>query len=59
MFAECYSLTSLNLSNFKTINVKDMSYMFYICSSLMSLNLSNFNIINVKDMNNIFLNVLH
>ena len=37
------SLTSLNLSNFNTYNVKDMSYMFNECSSLISLNLSNFN----------------
>ena len=41
MFNECSSLTSLNLSNFNTNNVKDMSYMFSKCSSLTSLNTKN------------------
>jgi surface protein len=50
MFSSCSSLTSLNLSNFNTNNVKYMSYMFSHCSSLTSLNLSNFNTNNVKDM---------
>ena len=54
MFSECSSLTSLNLSNFNTNNVTDMSYMFYKCSSLTSLNLSNFNTNNVIDMKDIF-----
>ena len=50
MFSECSSLLSLNLSNFNTNNVKDMSRMFYSCSSLTSLNLSNYNTNNIKDM---------
>ena len=54
MFLDCSSLTSLNLSNFNTNNVKDMSYMFYSCSSLNSLNLSNFNTNNVINMSYIF-----
>ena len=54
MFFSCSFLTSLNLSNFNTNNVKDMSYMFRNCSSLTSLNLSNFNTNNVKDMNEMF-----
>ena len=29
MFFKCSSLTSLNLSNFNTNNVQDMTYMFY------------------------------
>ena len=41
MFFNCYSLTSLNLSNFNTQNVTDMSYMFYNCNSLI------FNIIKI------------
>ena len=45
MFSDCSSLTSLNLSNFNTNNVKDMSYMFSKCFSLTYLNLSNFNTI--------------
>ena len=40
-------LTNINLSNFNTNNVKDMSFMFYECSSLTNINLSNFNTINV------------
>ena len=47
MFYDCNKLTSLNLSNFNTNNVKDMSCMFYGCSSLTSLNLFNFNTLNV------------
>ena len=47
IFSYCSSLTSLNLSNFNTHNVKDMSIKV---SSLTSLNLSNFNTHNVKDM---------
>ena len=50
MFYNCSSLTSLNVSNFNTDNVKDMSFMFSSCSSLSSLNLSNFNTNNVNKM---------
>ena len=57
IFSYCSSLTSLNLSNFNTNNVNNMSYMFYDCSSLTSLNLSNFNTNNVKDMSEIFPNI--
>ena len=32
MFSGCSSLKELNLSNFNTNNVTDMSYMFYGCS---------------------------
>ena len=56
MFYNCSSLTSLNLSNFNTNNVKDMSYMFSSCSSLTSLNLSNFNTNNVNNMSYMFYN---
>jgi surface protein len=38
MFYNCSSLTSLNLSNFNTNNVQDMSRMLEKCSSLTSLN---------------------
>ena len=54
MFYECKNLTSLDLSNFKTENVEDMSYMFYGCSSLTSLNLSNFKTENVQYMSKMF-----
>ena len=59
MFFKCYSLTSLNLSNFNTKNVQNMSYMFNECSSLTSLNLSNFNTNNVITMRVCLINVLH
>ena len=41
MFAVCSSLNSIDLSNFNTNNVTDMSDMFHGCSSLNSINLSN------------------
>ena len=50
MFSHCSSLTSLDLFNFNTNNVKDMSCMFSHCSSLNSLDLSNFNTNKVEDM---------
>jgi len=57
MFYNCSSLTYLNLSNFNTNNVTNMSYMFYNCSSLNSLNLSNFNTNNVKNISCMFYGV--
>ena len=54
MFCKCSSLTSLNLSNFNTNNVNNMSYMFCDCSSLTYLNLSDFNTNNVYNMSRIF-----
>ena len=42
MFACCTSLTSLDLSNFDTSNVREMIGMFAYCTSLTSLDLSNF-----------------
>ena len=53
---DCSSLTSLNLSNFNTDNVQNMSYMFCDCSSLTSLHLSNVNTYNVNNMNYMFYN---
>ena len=38
MFFKCNKLTSLNLSNFNTNNVKDMDSMFSNCPSFTSLN---------------------
>ena len=54
MFYYCRSLSSLNLSNINTANVKNMAYMFYYCQSLSSLNLSNINTANVTDMEKMF-----
>ena len=46
MFSWCSSLTSLNLLNFNTNNVNNMSYMFDDCSSLTSLNTQDKKILN-------------
>ena len=54
MFRYCTSLKSLNLSNFNTSSVTDMSYIFNYCSSLKSLDLSNFDTSSVTDMNKMF-----
>jgi surface protein len=56
MFYGCESLTSLDLSNFKTDNVTNMSGMFYDCNSLTNLDLSNFDTKNVTNMNAMFYN---
>ena len=42
MFCDCRSLEKLDLSNFNTNNVIDMSCMFHNCENLIALNLSNF-----------------
>ena len=41
-FSMCSSLISINLTNFNTENVTNMSYMFNECTSLKFLDLSNF-----------------
>ncbi len=50
MFSDRSSLTSLDLSFFITINVKDMSYLFDGCFPLIKLDLSNFNTNKVENM---------
>ena len=47
MFYDCYLLKELNIYNFNTTNVEDMSSMFYGCSAY-------FNTSNVKNMNSMF-----
>ncbi len=54
MFYGCNSLTSLDLSNFNTSKVTNMSYMFYDCNSLTSLDLSNFDTSNITNMFSMF-----
>lgn len=54
MFNNCYSLTSLDLSNFNTSKVIDMRSMFYNCHSLTKLDLSYFDMSNVTNMSNMF-----
>ena len=52
MFYNCNSLKTLDLLNFNTQNVTNMSKMFYECKSLEAINLSNFNTQNVTNMSN-------
>ena len=54
MFCECTTLTSVDLSNFNTSKVTNMSHMFRKCSSLIFLNLSSFNTNNVLNMSYMF-----
>ena len=54
LFYYCFSLKTLNLSNFNTINVTDMRNMFAFCSNLPTLDVSNFDTINVTSMYNMF-----
>ena len=57
MFLYCSSLISLNLSNFDTLIVTDMDFMFYGCDSLNALDISNFNMINCEIYYNMFSNI--
>ena len=41
MFEDCHNITSLNLSNFDTRNVTDMTQMINECYDLTELNMSN------------------
>ena len=54
MFFNCANLSSLDLSNFNTAIVSDMSLMFGGCSTLSSLDLSNFYTKEVRDMSYMF-----
>ena len=56
MFNGCSALSSLDLSNFNTAIVTNMSYMFSDCSTLSSLDLSNFNTAIVTNMSYMFFN---
>ena len=54
LFAGCYTLTSIDLSNFNTKFIWNMKGMFSGCCSLKSLNLSNFNTKTVRNMSYMF-----
>lgn len=54
MFDDCSLLTSIDLSNFDTSKVKDLSYMFNGCENLLSLDLSSFDTSKVKDLSYMF-----
>ena len=54
MFFACSKLTSLDVTNFNTENVKNMVRMFYNCSTLTSLDVTKFNTGNVTNMRYMF-----
>ena len=54
MFASCRNLAVLNVSNFNTGNVTNMTGMFLECSSLTSLDVRGFDTSNVTNMNYMF-----
>ncbi|MGN0437061.1 MAG: BspA family leucine-rich repeat surface protein [Lachnospiraceae bacterium] len=54
MFSGCTVMTSLDLSEFDTTNVTDMSYLFWCCYELTDLNFGNFNTGSVTTMENMF-----
>ena len=56
MFYNCYSLTTLDISQFNAKVVQNMKEMFYNCSSLTELDLSNFDTSSVTDILQLFYN---
>ena len=54
MFSNCSALLSLDVANFNTAKVTDMSYMFSSCVALTSLYLTNFNTEKVTNMGQMF-----
>ena len=54
MFSGCNNILEIDLSDFDTSKVTDMSSMFSNCHSLSSLNLSNFETTQVETMANMF-----
>ena len=54
MFNGCENLTKINLSSFKTQQVKNMSNMFSLCRNLNCLDISSFNFIRVKNFSSMF-----
>ena len=56
MFSYSLKLTSLDLSNFDTSNVRDMSWMLTGCENITSIDLSSFDTSKVKDMHFMFYN---
>ena len=54
MFADCMSLSSLDVSNFNTENVANFSKTFYYCMFLTFLDVSRFNTKNTTDMSWMF-----
>ena len=56
MFSGCNNLSTLNIQNFNTSSIENMSAMFSSCSSLVTLDLTHFSTSLVKDMSYMFSN---
>ena len=54
LFDSFNNLTSIDFTNTNTINVTDMSWMFYMCKKLKSLDLTSFSTSNVENMSGMF-----
>ena len=55
MFYNCQTLTSLNITDFDTTNVTNMSSMFFFCNHLVTISVSsNFITTSVTSSNNMF-----
>ena len=54
IFCGYLSLEEINLSNFKTDNITDISGIFYDCILLKQINLTNFNTNNVTNISYMF-----
>ena len=54
LFYNCAQLIDIDLSNFKTQNVKSMKYCFSTCRKLKKINLKNINTNEVTDMKDMF-----
>ena len=55
MFYNCNSLTTINLTNFYSLNSTDMSYTFFNCSSLVNITFSK-NSLYLKEVKYMFYN---
>lgn len=57
MFSQCYKLKQLDLSNFNTNNLENISYMFYSCNDLTTIeDISGWTTKNLKSMRSLFCN---
>ncbi len=54
MFFRCYSLNSLDVSEWNTKNITNMLWMFFWCESLTSLDVSNWNLANTVNIHAMF-----
>jgi len=54
LFQDCYSLESIDLSNFNTSQVMHMNGLFSGCEGLESINISSFDMKKVDEINYMF-----